>query len=402
MRKHDEPIPIALIMPLADIHARRLIRGIGRFARPFKAWDFQLESPDGSALQSLRRNKPAGVIAMLTDPKLERRIAGLGVPLVNCSSELDDPSCARVVLDNPAIGKYAAKYFLDRGFRSLAYCGDPTSRVSRDRGEGFTRAALEAGAEVSRWDETTNRAGDHADTAVGWLGSGDRRSLRIWLQRLPKPVGILSAHDAVGVRVSECCRRIGLRVPTEVSLLGVDNDPVLCGLAYPALSSIQTPQEQVGFEAARRLDVLMRGYRIEPSVVKLGDARVVARQSTTLSRHVDVQVDAALRFISEHADQPLRVDDVVDHVGGSRRSLELRFREAVGRSILDAIQQAHVALACRLLAETDATVEEVAEASGFNSRERFSVVFRRLVGRSPRAAYPRGGQPGFVDDPQSV
>ena len=386
MRKPETPRPIALLMPRANVHSRRIIRGVTRYARPFKAWDFHVGLPDSAGIARLKKHPPAGVIATLPDARLEKRLLKLGLPLVNCSSDLSGGDACRVVIDNPAVGQRAAEHLLGLGLRSLAYVGDGGGRVSDDRGRAFLAHGHAAGARTDRWDLPSPAD----DPATGREANAPRNDAGLcdWLAGLPKPVGVLACHDAVGVTLCEACRRVGLRVPTQVTVLGVDNDPVLCGLAYPSLSSIQTPQEQLGFEAARRLDELMRGRKVEPRELRLGAAGVVARQSTTAARDLDGLADAALRFISEHADLPIRVGDVVRHVGGSRRNLELRFQRVSGRGVLDAIQQAHIALARRLLAETDMTIEQVAEAAGFNSRERFSIVFRQCTGRSPRQAYP--------------
>ena len=90
---------------------------------------------------------------------------------------------------------------------------------------------------------------------------------------------------------------------------------------------------------------------------------------------------AALRFISKHADQPLRVDAVAKAVGCSRRMLEMRFRAAVGRSLNDEVQRSvHLEAAKRLLAETDWPIGKIAAESGYNSGSYLNVLFQRFLG----------------------
>ncbi len=153
--------------------------------------------------------------------------------------------------------------------------------------------------------------------------------------------------------LAEACRWLGLQVPSQVAILGVDDDPVLCELAYPCLSSNRVPQEQIGFAAAKRLDELLRGPPSPPRVMRIGTASITTRQTTAAPAERDPAVLAALRFIVEQAHRPIRVTDVLHPVGGSRRNLELRFSRARGQTLLDAIQHAHIGLARRLLAETD-------------------------------------------------
>lgn len=375
-------------MPRENVHTRGIFRGVTRYARPFRAWNFHLGLPRAQVVAALRRWAPSGIIASIPDRAMERRIARLGLPMVNCSSDRDEDGINRVVSDNLAVGRLAAEHLLGRGCRHLGFCGEPKSLASRQRLEGLISRAEQVGVTVHRFV----RDGDAALVGqIGWEVSSQDPSLQRWIAELPKPVGVLACHDHVAMLLSEVCLELGVVVPAEVAVLGVDNDAMLCEMAYPSLSSVQTPQEKIGFEAARRLDQLMNDGDSPPSVLRLPPQGVVTRQSTDALSADDAVVAQAMRFISEHADVPIRVSDVVEHVGGSRRSLESRFRTTVGQSVLSAIQQAHIALANELLSGTDASLEQIAEACGFNSRERFSHVYRQITGQTPRGAFPRTG-----------
>ena len=80
-----------------------------------------------------------------------------------------------------------------------------------------------------------------------------------WLKRLPKPIAIMTCHDDRGLQVLDACHRVGLTVPDQVAILGIDNDPFLCNLSNPPLSSIDVNPERIGYEAAAVLDRLMQG-----------------------------------------------------------------------------------------------------------------------------------------------
>ena len=90
---------------------------------------------------------------------------------------------------------------------------------------------------------------------------GGQQDLAEWLQELPKPVGVFAAHDLRCLCVLDACRRIGILVPEEVAVIGVDNDETLCNVADPPLSSIKIDFEQIGYEAAALLDLLMKGKK---------------------------------------------------------------------------------------------------------------------------------------------
>jgi LacI family transcriptional regulator len=94
----------------------------------------------------------------------------------------------------------------------------------------------------------------------------------------------------------------------------------------------------------------------------------------------DRHVAAAVRFIRDHCREAITVGDVVSESGISRRSLEIRFQQLLGRSIRQQIQQARLAWSKKLLVETNLSAEKIAQASGFSSLSYMSSVFRRELG----------------------
>ncbi|HAU38709.1 MAG TPA: hypothetical protein DCX07_13455 [Phycisphaerales bacterium] len=373
---------IALLMQADQVHARRLFRGVGEYSRPLRAWNFHLGLPHPDVLRQLRRWKPAGILAMVADTTLENRLLALRIPLVNCSSDAEGKGVHRVQLDNVAVGRMAAEHFLSRGFRHLAFCGEPMKLASRNRWTGFSAAAGEAKLDCRQY---LHPRAVVLSGRVGWQWTSRDRRLQAWVRGLPKPVGLLASHDGVALLLAEVCREIGVRIPEDVSLLGVDNDEMLCEMSYPTLSSVATPQQRIGFLAAHLLDRLLRGERIQPRTHLLRPVSVVVRQSSDILATDDPVAVAAMRFIREHADASIRVSDVAEAVPLSRRSLETRFRSRFGLSLLEAIQQVHVDQAKAMLRQTRLSLEQIAEITGFNSRERFSRVFRQMTGETPGA-----------------
>ncbi|HAI12404.1 MAG TPA: hypothetical protein DCM28_11915 [Phycisphaerales bacterium] len=368
---------IAVLMPRADVHTRGIFCGITRFARPLRAWQFHMGLPEASIMNDLRRWRPHGIIATIPNHKLEKRFQSLKVPLVNCSSNCSSAKLHRVITDNQAVGKMAATYLTAKGYKHLAYCGESHMGASRDRQNAFIKHA----------PATVHLHEDHCVQEqvgeVGWRVSDQDDRLRQWLIQLPKPAGILACHDPIALVLLETCRQLNIDVPGELAILGVDNDQLLCEMAYPTLSSIEMAHERIGFEAARVLDQLLTDSKIKPFIQTIKPLGVATRQSTDGLASADSLVGAAVRYIHEHADHPIRVMDVVQQSAVSRRNLEMRFESAIGKSILQVIQQAHIKLAQQLLTRTQLSIEEIAPACGYNSRERFSAVFREHVGLTP-------------------
>jgi LacI family transcriptional regulator len=151
----------------------------------------------------------------------------------------------------------------------------------------------------------------------------------------------------------------------------------------PSLSSIALPAEQIGHEAAAQLDRMMNGETLGYGPTLLAPLRVVPRESTDTLSIEDQDVVIALRFIRQRAADPLQVDDVMEHVPLSRRSLQRRFRQFVGHSISDEIRRAHIDIAKKLLTTTDLSMPQIATASGFTSATRLGIVFQQELGESP-------------------
>jgi LacI family transcriptional regulator len=201
---------------------------------------------------------------------------------------------------------------------------------------------------------------------------------------LPLPVGLFACNDDRGRQVLEACRFAGLAVPEEVAVLGVDNDAVFCDLADPPLSSIALNAETAGYRAAEVLDGMMHGRAVRPQKIAVEALRVVRRRSTDIVAVADSDVAAALQIIRREQGRGLSVAKVAAEVAVSRRHLERRFRETIGRTVLQEIQNARLEQAKRLLVETSHSISTVAEMSGFGSCSYFNQFFHERVGSTPR------------------
>ena len=126
---------------------------------------------------------------------------------------------------------------------------------------------------------------------------------------------------------------MGLNVPDDVAVAGVDNDELLCDLSDPTLSSVALKTEEAGYNAAALLHGLMSGRLRKPQRILVEPSHVVARRSTDVHATEDRELAKAMRFIQDNIVRPIGGVDVVEHVGCSRRTLELRFRRILGRSV---------------------------------------------------------------------
>jgi LacI family transcriptional regulator len=382
---------IALLIGQDIGYTRDVMRGIQAYGRSQTAWSFRDGPPDLRILRPLKEWQPHGIIAHLFDRKLANKLLGFRVPLVNTTNTLRDLKAPLVEVDHGRIGQLAAEYFLNRGFRHFGYFGSSWTGFSKDREAAFAERLTASGFHVdSCYAEYLPRP----PVADSWKGVDVK--VRAWLRALPKPVAILSSNDVPARELAEMCRELDLHIPEQVALLGVDNDDLECHLCTPMLSSIDLGSERVGYEAARMLHHLMERRSLKRRTIMVPPLRVVTRESTDTLAIQDSDIAAALAFIRKFAHDEINVDSILREVALSRRALERKFRDQLGRTVLEEIRRARLDLAKSLLSETNLPMPSIAARCGFSGARRLAVVFRQIVGTTPTAFRARaraGGMP---------
>jgi LacI family transcriptional regulator, galactose operon repressor len=386
---------VALLLETSTEYGRGLLRGIVRYSRLHGPWSLYVAP--GHLEQALPKAKSwsgTGIIARIRSPEMAKLIRATRVPFV--ASSLDESRASargdkfgEIRTNSATIGRMAAAHLVDRNLRHFAFCGFVGCTWSLNRQEAFYRYLKERGyhchthqIELANWMQRP-----------GWIENWEDEQpiLMRWLKSLPTPVGLMACNDICGREVLQACAAAGLRVPDDVAVVGVDNDELMCELSAPPLSSVALDLEKAGYEAAKLLDSLMFGQLAGGHIVHVEPVYVVARQSTEVIVQDDAHITSALRFIRNHAAQPIGVPDVVEHLGVSRRTLERKFSRALGRSIATEITQSRLERAKRLLLETDMPSHRVAVGAGFGSVKTFNRVFRRAAGVPPRSFRQNAG-----------
>jgi LacI family transcriptional regulator len=379
---------IALLLGQDLGYCRGVMRGVQTYALEKADWVFRDAAPEDGTLQPLREWKPHGIIAHLFSEDVARSLARLRTPVVNVTNTLAWWTGPLVEVDHLLVGKLAAEHFLARGFRTFGYFGSAWTGFSRQREQGFRERLAQAGFPVSScYADYLPRA----PVSASWRGVD--RTIRKWLEALPKPVAVVASNDIPARDLADMCRQLNLRIPEQVALLGVDNDELECRLTSPPLSSVENPAERIGYEAARLLDGLMNGAKPARTRIRIPPTRVVTRQSTDTLAVDDEDVSRALTYIRAHAhgDDGLSVQAVANVVAISRRMLERKFRALLGRTVLQEIRRVKIEHAQELLLETSLPMPEIARRSGFSSPQRMAVVFSQTLGEAPTACRQRGG-----------
>jgi LacI family transcriptional regulator len=366
---------VAVLVDTATGWGRRLVQGVMHYTQGHNPWHLWVEGRSiPEHLMLLSHWKGDGIIARISTEKMARELKRLKVPVVNVSTiRLNGFTFPRVTTDVHAVGKLAAQYFLDRSLRNFAYYGTLRARYMAAHRQAFADAVQQAGYPCAAYRPLPQGA------------SQDRQQHHLvqWLRQLPKPVAILT-WSLQGLTVLHACQDAALRVPDDVAVLAGDEDDVLCQTSVPPLSGLEVPSELMGREAARMLDQLMAGQKLPSESVLLEPTQIVTRPSTDTLAIADDDMVGAIRFIREHARERIDVSSVLEVVAVSRRRLERRFLELLGRTPAEEIRRVRLDIARRLLIETDMPVAAVASASGFGSSEYMSYAFKEAAGLSPR------------------
>ena len=367
---------IALLIETSNAYARGLLRGIRAYVREHRPWSLYLsehnrgDKPPGW----LRTWKGDGLIARIENPVIAEALRPLKVPIVDVSAARLLPALPWFETDDAAIASLAAEHLSERGFKNFAYCGDRRFNWSNWRCEHFHNFARATGRSCLVYSPARNFAlGDE----------GQVTDIANWIRGLPKPVGVMACYDLRGQQVLDACRQIGVAVPDDVAVIGVDNDDILCELSTPPLSSVIPNTHRTGYEAAALLDGMMSGQKVTGETHLIPPLGIAIRQSTDTLAIDDRKVARAVHYIRHHACDGINVQDVLKAMPHSRRLLESQFKKIIGRTPHEEILRVQLNRVKQLLTETALSLEDIAERSGFAHVEYLSVVFKREVGMPP-------------------
>lgn len=393
---------VAILIETSRAYGRGLLRGVARYVQEHGPWSvfFRPQGLDAPPPPWLLRWRGDGILARINSRQMARAVLRTHLPAVDLRSALAGLGLPGIGPCNRTVAQLAFDHFRACGIVYFAFCGTSAgeNRYLDARCEYFCRLVTQSGREC-RVFEPPRRS----RRAMGW--EQEQNHLARWLVGLPKPVGVMTCHDDRGQQVLDACLRVGLAVPDEVAVVGVDNDEHLCGLSNPPLSSIDVNPEGIGYDAASLLDKLMQGARRPKRTIESAPRGVVVRQSSDVIGVTDPQVAAAIRLIRQEACRGLSIKAVARRLDVSQSALERRFLRLLGRSPKQEVLRVQLASAKELLSSTAMPLAAVARRAGFSSSAYFCELFHRRIGMTPgdyrrqfggfsRPEQPSRGDPG--------
>ena len=333
---------VALIYDATHAYDMKVMTGVAAYLHDSGNYNVYVErnALKDQRLPTLHSWDGDGIIANFDHPTVARAVTKSRLPAVAFGSGrgwyVPGSSIPYFSTNHSIVATMAADHLLTRGLRHFGYCGYVRTAIngwSEEREKSFVRFLHKRGFSCHVYRPSHK-------TIQPWTSL--QESLGKWLISLPKPVGVMAANDDRAHHALEACRTVGLRVPDDVAVIGVNNDELLCGLTSPSLSSVEQGAKQMGYEAATLLERLMSGKRLRQRRFVFDPKAVIARQSTDILAVDNPIVLKAMKFIQEHALEGIKVPDVVAEVAISRTGLETHFVKSMGCTLHTAIR--HVQL----------------------------------------------------------
>jgi LacI family transcriptional regulator len=324
--------------------------------------------------------KGDGILAWLgINDELADFVVSAKKPTVDFSFRRPHLRFPRVLEDHAHAAQLVADHFFARGFNHFVFYSNSSNWAYEERGKAFVEALKNAGHESLwlRWHTSTAfRTGrEQWNLRRKWLAAN--------LKQAKKPLAVFAANDYHALEVLEACESVRLSVPDEVAIVGMENNLLAPNALHTPISSVDTNLEKMGYMGAKLLDDLMRRKRVPDQPIRVAAADLITRKSSDILAVNHKGVASSLRFISEHIQEPISVEDLVRVAAMSRRALHNAFLENLGRTPGQELQRARIERAKKLLTATNHKLEVIGNMCGYESANSFSVAFLRLTKMTP-------------------
>ena len=237
----------------------------------FTSTDY-LTSRMTTCLRRMLERKVDGVAMMTSemDMSLIKELGRRGVPLVFMDVGQVGPKMSHVAIDYANGVKQAVDHLVALGHKQIGFISGPLDLHSaRTRRQAFLDAVRGHGLSP---DKRLIREGTHT-------AEGGQKAMAAILRLSRHPTAVVSSNDWTAIGALHAIHAAGLRVPSDISLVGFDDIP-LVSYTNPSLTTVRMSAADVGSTAFDALFKLIGGERLEGDVYQV-PTRLIVRESTT-------------------------------------------------------------------------------------------------------------------------
>ena len=362
-----------------EVSEQREYRGVCSYAKT-RGWDI-IPVSDSDNLPSIADAvdfwKPEGcIVANTTKPARYGHTELKGLPAVFLDLHPNEAPKGSVCVyhDSQSTAYTAARELLNLRYENFAYVAwFKKTYWSEMRLDGFKKALAINGLKAKVFQPSP---GDRKSSAKF------QKRLRAFLVSCPKPCAVFAANDEIGAWTVTAAATMGISIPDDIAVIGVDDNECVCENVHPTLSSVVPDFEKGGFLAAKALDELMKYGSANGKDLSFGPLCVVRRASTRAIVQKNGPVMKALEYIRAHACENIRVDDIAAEMAMSRRSAETYFRRHTGNTIQDEVLTERLEHVKILLRQGNVSHSAIAERCGWKSLAPLCRLFKKKTGHS--------------------
>ena len=283
-----------------------------------------------------------------------------------------------VLLDRRKSGYLAIDHLADRGFSHVLVFVQNNWRSVAKPFRGAKQRARERGLAFHIHQLLTPPSEKAEDKHARWV-----REIGEVISAMPRPLACLAVNDFLGAKLCFDCQRFGFSIPEDVAILGFGNYETVCNTAPVPLSSVDWNWKLAFQTAADKLEDILSGGKAESEPVMIPPKAVIVRRSTDILAVSEPRVAKAVRFMWDHLQWPITVEDVAYEVGVNRRTLSRMFSEHLGRGVKEELNRRRLERSTELLRAADLSVGQICKAVGFPSQPYFQRIFLAHYGITP-------------------
>lgn len=391
MKNTKIAVALDLDWPLKRYH--NLFTGIQHYAEIYTDWIVTWDHfPEYELQKNIDQPYYQGIIGRIKKD-IYQECTRLDIPMVNTWRSNDIQSIPSIYSDFTKTAEEVMDHLLSRGFRNIAcldYYNDRSADIFR---EGIEKICNNTGCTLKNY--SFNREAN--ESKEEWHKF--RKDFESWVNEWEFPLAIVSTNCLITKVIPSLCKEYGIKIPDQLAIITAENEPTLCENNLPHISAIDFNYYDMGMKAAEMLHQQMLGKKLAEKIVHLPPTEIITRDSTDTFSVRDEYLKKSLRYIVDNISSNFQVNEIVDQVPISRRSLEIRFKNELGHSILEEISRIRVQLAKRLLKDSKMKVIDIQKSVGFATPLQMRRTFSKLTGMSPlkyRKTEAEKGVPVFI------